>query len=212
LQKRAGRYNVNVLDENRFRSLYFSNRAVEALTGGQIEDAKALTRQALDCDPKCCVVLNLQGVVEENTGESGLAEQTFRQAVALDPKDPAPMANLERLLRRDGRIQEADAFQQMSEKVQKRDPFFHADLAEEAIDSGDFKEAQRRIKLAQALEPLEPDFFMLESRLRVALGQWDEAIKAIQAAERNSDPGQRAALEAQVTLVEQLKARGHSNI
>ena len=212
LRKRAGHYVVSPLTEKRFRSLFYSNRAVEALGSGHMEEAMTLARTALDADPKCGIGWNLLGVVEDAQGDTVQAERDFLRALSLDPKDGTPVGNLERLFRETGRLEEADTYRRMGEEVRRKDPYFHADLAEEALDAGDLQEASRRIGLALGLKPQEPEFFLLEGRLRQAQGQWDEAIKAIRKARAGSDPRQQARLDEQLAIIEGLKPRKKSEL
>ena len=207
LHKRAGRYVVSTLTERRFRSLFYSNRAVEAMGAGHLDEAMTLARTALEADPKCGIGWNLKGVVEDAQGETAQAERDFLRAMALDPKDGTPVGNLERLFRQTGRLEEAETYRRLGEEVRRKDPYFHADLAEEALAAGDLHEAKRRIDLALGLQPQEPEFFLLEGRLKQAQGQWDEAIKAIRKARAASDPRQQIRLDEQLAILEGMKPR-----
>jgi tetratricopeptide (TPR) repeat protein len=107
LRKRFGTYVVAVVPENRFRALFFSIRAVEALSEGDLTGAKDQAQQSLDADPKSSVGWNVLGVVEVAMGEKDPAEVAYRKAMALDPCDGAPLGNMETLLREAGRMVEA---------------------------------------------------------------------------------------------------------
>ena len=205
LRKRAGHYVVSPLTDKRFRSLFYSNRAVEALGLGHLEEAMTLARTALEADPKCGIGWNLMGVVNDAQGDTAQAERDFLRALALDPKDGTPVGNLERLFRATGRLEEADTYRKMGEEVRRKDPYFHADLAQEALEAGDLQEAARRIHMALGLQPQEPEFFLLEGRLQQAQGHWDEAIKAIRKARAGSDPRQQVKLDEQLAILEGLK-------
>ena len=205
MRKRVGHYVVTPLTEKRFRSLFFSNRAVEALRVGDMDEAQILAQVALNADPRCCIGWNLMGVVAEAQGQPAQAEEAFHRALSLDPRDGAPVGNLERLLRAAGRTQEAEDYRKQGEDVRRKDPYYHADLAEQALADGDLAEAEKRIKLALGLQPREPEFFLLQGKLKVAQGRWDEAIQAIRKARKECDPDQQAALDAQLARVEGLR-------
>ena len=112
LRKRAGTYQVEQIPEMRFRALFYSNRAIETLMDGDLPGAMAQTRRSLDSDPKSTVGWNVLGVVEAAMEHLVKAEEAYRHAIALDPKDGAPIGNLENLLRGQGRLEEAAQYRE----------------------------------------------------------------------------------------------------
>jgi len=168
LHRRFKLYEVVVLTEARFRALYYSNRAVECLAEGDLEGAREQAQRSLDADPKASVGWNILGVATAALGETGRAEACYRRALDFDAKDGAAIGNLETLLRGAGRAEEAAKYRRLGETVRKKDPYFNATLAEEALLRGDLPEAAGRIHAALKILPGEAEFHLLEDRIKLA--------------------------------------------
>ncbi len=116
-------------------------------------------------------------------------------------KDGAPCGNLENLLRAQGRESEAQAYRDRGLEVRKRDPFFNAFLAEEALQDSHWEEAEKRIRQAIRLLPQEPDFYLIQARLALALGQRKDAIKALEKARKWAQPEMQARYDTKLALL-----------
>lgn len=205
LRRRVGTYVVAILPEQRFRALFYSNRAVEALTAGDLGEAQAKARQSLEADPRSGVGWNVLGVVQANVGDLAGAEASYRKAMELDPKDGAPLGNLEGLLRDQGRYEEAQAFRERGESVRRKDPYYHAYLAEEALGAGNLPEAGARIRNALKLVPHDPDFLLLSARIRLAEGDLEGAAKGIEEARKYADPKERARYDSKLEAIQEIR-------
>jgi len=205
LRKRYGTYLVAVIPEERFRALFYSNRAVEALTEGNLEEARIQAQRSLDADPKSSVGWNVLGVVYGAMDEKAMAEQSYLRAMELDPRDGAPVGNLEALLRESGRDQEAQKYREKAETVRKRDPYYHAYLAEEALGNRDVAEATARIRTALKILPREPDFLLLYARIKLSDGDVDGALKGIKEAKKWADPAERDRYDSKLAFIENMK-------
>jgi Flp pilus assembly protein TadD len=201
LRRRTGFYVVALLSESRFRALYHSNRAVELLSEGRGDEARKEAEISLAADPKCGMGWNIQGVVLAARDDLAGAEKAYRAALALDPRDSTAIGNMEILLRSLGRTEEAARYRLLGEEVRKKDPYFNAFLAEESLAEGNVEEAQRRIHVALGILPHEPEFFLLQARLRLLQGRMDDAVKDIQEAKRWASPGERERYDSKLALI-----------
>ncbi len=202
LRRRVGLYVVNRLSEPRFRALFHSNRAVELLDEGQREEALGQAQSATVVDPTSAVGWNVQGVIRQALGQPEAAENCYRRAMALDPKDGTPVGNLEQLCRALGRFDEAQEFRQLSGDLRKLDPFFHGFLAEEAMETGNWDEAQKEIKQALKLQPYEPEFHLAQARIHLQQGREDAAVKSLKEARRWSIPKERERFDAKLSALQ----------
>lgn len=202
LRRRTGIYVVALLDEPRFRSLYYSNRAVELLGEGKLEAAMEEARISLEADAKGSVGWNIQGVVQAASGDVAAAEKSYRMALSLDARDGSAMGNLEGLLRNSGRLEEAMKLRALSEEVRKKDPYYNAYLGEEALNEGNLVEALRRIQVALKILPHEPEFFLLQARIRLSQGKIDDAVKDIQEAKKWADPVNRERYDNKLAIIQ----------
>ncbi|WP_316413989.1 tetratricopeptide repeat protein [Mesoterricola silvestris] len=205
LRKRYGTYKVVVLPESRFRALFYSNRAVERLTEGDMEGAREQAQLSLDADPKSSVGWNILGVVLASGADLPKAEEAYRRAMELDHRDGAPIGNMEALLRNTGRAEEAQRYRVLGETVRKKDPYFHAYLAEEALVEGDLGEAQTRIRSALKILPKDPDFLLLAARVRLATGDLDGAIRSLEDARKYADPAEQERYNSKIEGIQGMK-------
>jgi Flp pilus assembly protein TadD len=203
LQKRRGRYILNLLPETRVRALWAANRAVERLDLEDLEGAERFATLSTSIDPSAATGWNILGVVRGMRGDASQAEAAYRKALSLEPMDPSVVGNLESLLRRSGRWDEAFRYRQLSLELRRLDPYFQGFLAEEAYAGGRFKEALAHIRSAVRLQPRDPDLHVFEAACRMALGQPDQAEQALEQARRWADPAQRERYDHKLAILRQ---------
>jgi tetratricopeptide (TPR) repeat protein len=198
---RRGSQLIAPLEPKRVMALFFSNRAVEQLADSQPDEAMVFARQCVELDPGLGVGWNILGVVQHNQGLDAEAEQSFLRAIQADPKDGAPCGNLESLLRAEGRDAEAQTYRDRGLEVRKKDPFFNAFLAEEALQECNWQEAEKRIKQAIRLLPVESDFYLIQARISLLQGQTKDAVKALEKARQWALPEMRARYDTKLALL-----------
>lgn len=192
---------ISLLEPKRVLALFYSNRAVELMADSQMDDALRSARLSIEVDPSLGVGWNILGVVQRSQGLPREAEQSFLKALSADPKDGAPCGNLENLLRDQGRMAEAQVYRDRGMEIRKRDPFFNAFLAEEALAENQWDEAQKRIKVAIKILPQEPDFYLIQARICLAQGERKDAIKALEKARKWSLPEMQARYDTKIALL-----------
>jgi len=207
VRRRAGTYLVALMNEDRIRALYHSNRAVELLDEGLITEAMAEADTAIRTDPNLSLGWNIQGVVHRASGNLEQAEAAYRKALQVDPKDSSALGNMEALVRQTGRTAEADQFREKAQEVRKKDPYFHAFLAEEALGENNLEEAGKRIKLAIKLLPYESEFYVLEARLRMAKGELDDAARSLEKARKWAAPGERDRFDSKLNKLKESQKK-----
>ncbi len=203
VQHRRGHYVVATLTEGRVRALWASNRAVESLLDRNLETAEAFATSAIRSDPDCPVGWNTLGVIHSQRRDSDRAEACYRKALSLDPRDATVIGNMEALLRNEGRWEESVRYRLLGLELRKRDPYFHAFLAEEAMYEGRIEDALKSIKAAIRLQPYDPEFYALEAGLRVSLGKLNEAQQSLELAKRWADPRQRQRFDNKLAALKQ---------
>jgi len=192
---------ISLLEPKRVLALFYSNRAVELLGDSRMEEALRSAHQSIEVDPALGVGWNILGVVQRSQGLTAEAEKSFLKALLADPKDGAPCGNLENLLRDQGRVAEAQIYRDRGMDIRKRDPFFNAFLAEEAMAENQWEEAEKRIKVAIRILPQEADFYLLQARISLAQGQTKDAIKSLEKARKWSMPEMQARYDSKIALL-----------
>ena len=204
LRRRTGSYLVALMPEARFRALFYSNRAVELMDDGDPEAALDCARLSVRVDPTSAVGWNIQGVVLKGLNQLAEAERAFRKAIALDPKDGTPVGNMEMLTRAQGRLEEAAKFRLMSAELRKKDPYYHAFLADEAIAEGRWEEAHGEIRTAIRLQPYDPEFFVIQARILLQKGEVDAATRSLEAARRWAVPTERERFDSKLAALKRI--------
>jgi tetratricopeptide (TPR) repeat protein len=204
LRRRMGGYLVTLMPESRFRALFYSNRAVEMLDEGQQDQALECAQLSVTVDPTSAVGWNIQGVVLKGMGRALEAEMAFRKAIALDPKDGTPVGNMEMLTRSQGRFEESLRFRHLSVELRKKDPYYHAFLADDAIAEEKWDEAQTEIKKAIKLQPYEPEFFVTQARILLQRGNVEGAERSLQEARRWAIPAERERFDSKLAALKRM--------
>jgi tetratricopeptide (TPR) repeat protein len=192
---------ITALTPKRVLALFHSNRAVELLAESRSEEAQQSAQESISVDPGLGVGWNILGVVQRSQGLDAEAEASFLKALAADPRDGAPCGNLENLLRAQGREDEARIYRERGLDIRKKDPFFNAFLAEEALQESQWEEAEKRIKQAIRIFPQEPDFHLIQARISLAQGHRKDAIKALEKARKWAMPEMQARFDSKLALL-----------
>jgi tetratricopeptide (TPR) repeat protein len=198
---RRGSQLIAPLELKRVLALFYSNRAVELMEEDRTTEALQSAYHSIQADPGLGVGWNILGVVQRSQGLETAAEASFHKALQTDPRDGAPCGNLENLLRSQGREVEARAYRERGLEIRKQDPFFNAFLAEEALQGDRWEDAGKRIKQAIRLLPQEPDFYLIQARVCLALGQRKDAIKALEKARKWAQPEMQARYDSKLALL-----------
>lgn len=201
LRRRQNLYLVQTLSQERVTALFHSNRAVEFLIQGQRDQALAQAEIAVKADPTSNVSWNIHGVVMKNLGQTDQAEADYRKALSLDPKDTAAIGNMESLLLENNRQTEATQYRQLGLELRKKDPYFQAFLAEEAMESGLWEDAARYVAAAIKLLPYESNFYLLKARLELVDGKPQKALAALELARRWALPAERERYDNKIAML-----------
>lgn len=131
-------------------ALYFSR--------GQTSTALDELKQAMAANPDMPEAHNLRGLIYASMGDAVVAEQSFRRALELNPRDPDTMHNYAWFQCQQRRYDEADAtFQRASELPNQRDTQ-RTMLARGVCQAraGRWAEAERTLSRSYELDPSNP--------------------------------------------------------
>ena len=201
LRQRQGLYIVQTLSPERILALFYSNRAVELLIKGRQDEAMAQAEIAVKADPTSNVSWNIRGVVLKNMGQIEEAEANYLKALSLDAKDTAAIGNMESLLLETNRQTEAAHYHQLGLELRKKDPYFQAFLAEEAMEAEQWEEAAKRVATAIKLLPYESSFYLLKAKLDLMDGKPKKALAALELARRWAVPAERERYDSKIALL-----------
>ena len=130
------------IPEQTIVAMFMNNRAVEAIVHGQLDDAYAWTRAALQRSPDFLPAYNTLGIVYTRRGHKGLAEASFRHVLERDPKHTRAMANLAEIYAGDGREVEAAALRADLARLEREPPLHLYNLGMAALQRMDYQAAR----------------------------------------------------------------------
>jgi tetratricopeptide (TPR) repeat protein len=194
-------YQVIPLGEEKALAMFHSNRAVEALDAGLVEEAFVEAQAGIAASPAVGVAWNVLGVVQRERQNLPAAEAAFRKALAVDPWGGSACGNLESLCQSQGREAEAETFRNLAVTLRAKDPYYHAFLAKEAMGRNDFKLARKELHQALKIYKQEPEFYVLMAQVEIQSGEQRDAEWALEQAKKWASPVDRARMESKLARI-----------
>ncbi len=144
---------------------------------GQMTTALDQVKLAIVADPSFSEAFNLRGLIYANLGDERLAEESFRRALQLNPRDADTMQNFGYFLCQKKRYPEATAlFDQALAKPQYRDA--GRTLLTKGVClaiAGQLLEAEASLQRAYELEPTNPAVAVNLSEVLYKRGDFERA-------------------------------------
>lgn len=158
-------YPADIVADSRATAHFLNNLGVERMEAGQLAEAHAYFRRALEIDPRFMPAWNNLGALFGRRSLTRYAEGSFLHALDISPGDMTAMHNLVRLYEIDGDTDEAAAYRTRVERYRDRNPYYHYGLAVQALEDGDLALAEHRIRTAIRRKPDEQRFRELHQRI-----------------------------------------------
>jgi tetratricopeptide (TPR) repeat protein len=187
-------------------AMYLNNKAAEALSAGQIDEAYAWVRAGIQRAPEFLSPYNTLGVVYTRHGDWNAAEQVFNHVLAKQPTDRHALANLAGLLTKQGRPAEAQLLQARLAQLEAYPPYHFFQLGTQAMERGEYRVASEFFakEVKRADHSSEFHFWLGVAHFR--LGEIAQARRQMALAVQNSDTREEQALYG--TKLERLRAYG----
>ena len=144
---------------------------------GQLTTALDEVKQALVADPKMSEAFNLRGLIYAGLGDDALAEDSFKRALQLSPRDGDVMQNYGWFLCIQKRYGEANSlFEQVLAQPQNRD-ITRTLLAKGVCEAraGQLADAERTLQRAYALDSANPSIALNLSEVLFQRGEYERA-------------------------------------
>lgn len=160
------------LNEPEMIALVYQNLAAEALGRRDLASSLQLALTGLGHDPDNAELYNLLGVLHQRQEALSEAESFFRHSLALD-RQLSTLRNLEALLLRMERPEEARRISRQIQAMPDSDPFPFIQLGDRAFADGRLNTARRYYRQAHELAPYLPKL-----RYRIAMLERDRAERS----------------------------------
>ncbi|HEV6964937.1 tetratricopeptide repeat protein [Roseateles sp.] len=175
-----------VIDESTILAMFLNNRAAEALTVGQVDDAYWWARAAIETDSRWLAAYNTLAVLYRRKGLSGQAESTLRLVLEREPLNTQAMSNLILVLSDAGRQAEAQAYANQLAQIQPVPPYKFFDEGVAAMKAGEFATARQLFRKEVARAAYVPEFHFWLGLANWGLGDVPGARGEIAKAMENS--------------------------
>jgi len=177
---------VRVIGEETLVAMYMNNRAVEALTAGEIDDAYWWAREAVRQDPKFLGAYNTLGVVYQRHRNPEAADGVLRYVLDVEPANIHAMSNLAAVLKDSGRVAEAAALTRKLAEIEPDPPFKFYHLGIAALENGDYRAARDLFAKEVDRAAYYHEFHFWLAIAHLGLGETRQARKHMTLAMENS--------------------------
>ena len=146
------------IDESTILAMFLNNRAAEALTVGQVDDAYWWARAAIVTDSRWLSAYNTLAVLYRRKGLYGQAESTLRLVLEREPLNSQAISNLVLVLSDTGRREEAQVYANQLAQIQPIAPYKFFDEGVAAMKAGEFATARQLFRKELARAAYVPEF------------------------------------------------------
>ena len=175
-----------VIDESTIVAMYMNNRAVEALTVGNIDDAYWYAREAVLQDRRFLTAFNTLGVVYQRHGNLPQAQVAFEYVLEREPGNTRSMSNLVAVLFASGQTVAAEALTRKLAQIEPNPPFAYFKRGVTAMEKGDYKLAQQMFSKEVDRAAYYHEFQFWLALAYLGLGDTENARAHLAIAEENS--------------------------
>jgi tetratricopeptide (TPR) repeat protein len=169
-------------------AMYMNNRAAEALSRAEWNDAYWWARAAIEQDRGFMGAVNTLGVIYRRRGHFADAERVLRHVLAQEPANTHALSNLALVLADQGRIAEADAMTRQVQALQPQAPFHVFERGVAAMRRGDFAAARDDFAREVERDPGYHEFRYWLAAAYAGLGDYRQASQHLRVAIEKS-PG-----------------------
>jgi tetratricopeptide (TPR) repeat protein len=181
-----GTQTLRWVDENEFFSLYYINKAAEALTLDKTIMAFWYVKKALELKPSNVHAVSMMGVIHNRLGYPEYAENWYLYGLSFDKDEFEILHNYYSLLIRLGRNKEANEIAIRLEKYDTNNPFDWISLGDDAFSGNNYKLAIKLYKKAVNMANYLHEPYAGIARSEYMLGNPKGAKRAIKKALENT--------------------------
>ena len=164
-----------VVSEKTIVAMYMSNRAVESMAAGQLDDAYGWAREAIAQDPKFVSAYNTLGAIYLRHGDLAHAEAALRYALVRAPKNTHVMSNLVPVLNALGHTAEANELRARLAQLEPEPAFSFFNRGMMAMRTGDYGVAKEMFAKEVERAPYYHEFHFWLAVACVGLDEYELA-------------------------------------
>ena len=196
------RYKV---DDETLLASFYSNRAMELLAKGHLNEARAWLDVAMELTPSDAKLWNNAGVISQRMGDADQAESLFLRAAKQSPRLMSVLYNLVALYHDKGDATRATYWRRRADHLLRRDPYYQYSIGERSAESGDYEEAARYFRRAISLDSDQQLFHFSLAQAYFRLNQFDRAEAELKAAYKLSGESDRMRYRAKLDNLQAMR-------
>lgn len=185
-------------------------KALKRLEKRDREGAVAHLKKSVEISPQFIEGWNTLGTMAYQSGNYELAESYFREALEHDPDSYAPMVNLGGALLSQGKIRESLPWNMAAVEARPDDALAHSQVGLSYYYLGRFREAEKHLKQAVALDPGHfsypqlplADIYLRNQDLKSAVRELEHFLRL------HPDAEQASIVKRQVEIIYSKAGRG----
>jgi len=174
------------LEEHTIIAMYMNNRAAEALSAGQIDDAYWFAREAVLQDPDFVTLYNTLGVIYLRHGHLDEASRVLAYGLQREPHSINLMTNLASVYTRLGRVEESQDLERRIAQLEPDPPFAWFNRGVLAMKAGEFPAARDYFAKEVDRAPYYHEFHFWLALALASLGDSEQAKQQLALAMESS--------------------------
>ena len=187
-------------------AMYLNNKAAEALSAGQFDEAYAWVKAGMQRAPDFLSPYNTLGVIYTRHGDLSAAEQVFNHVLEIQPNNRTALANLSGLLTKQNRVAQAQLLDARLRQLEPYPPYYFFQLGRQAMERGDYRAALNMFAKEVERADHNSEFHFWLSLAHFKLGELTLARKQMAFAVENSNTRSEQALYG--AKLERLRSHG----
>jgi len=160
-----------VITDDYAASMFYANIGVEHLQQGNLEKAFAYLKLAILTEASNVDLWNNLGTLYSILNKDQLAEEAYLVALELSDDDKTALAGLAKVIKKQGRFEEAARYERLIAQYRDNNPFYHFAVAEQLFKNHALQPALESIDRAIALKRNTPRFHILREAITLAMSK-----------------------------------------
>lgn len=181
---------TKVIDKQRVMAMFYNNKGVDAMLNNKYGAAYAYFRSALESDPQFGEAWANLGLIYRWANKLEYAENTYRQALAINNDDSTTWENLAYLYSLTDRQQQSDEIIQRITLKRQSNPNYHFMLGEAEYDQKNWHAAIKHYQKAIKLDKNDHEFYFSLAKVYFELGEISHSKKYMKLAKKHAKGGE----------------------
>lgn len=177
MNRYRGSYNQHEISDIAAEAQFFSNRAMEYLEQGKLEDSFLSLRKSISLNDRESYVWSNLGALYGRKNLWREAEIAYLHGLDLDPEDLTVMNNLAYLYHQTGNKEKAQKYSRQAQRYRELNPFYQYSIGLSAYEHGNYQESLDYVLRAIEREKNDVRFYKLAADVYEKLGREAKVIQ-----------------------------------